>query len=257
MRLENRVAVITAAGSGMGRAAARLFASEGATVYVADIDEVAAHETVEQILQAGHSATAVGCDVSDNAALEHLFGLVEEQHGVLHVLYNHAGIPGAGGLDITEEQFQLSIDVNVKSAFFATGLAVPLLKRAEGKASIIYTASTSGLVGSPLSPLYSLTKGAVVLLMKGVALRYAKEGIRANAICPGPTASPMLAQFFGRAPNASGTDDVIDAFLETAVPMGRAADPAEIAGAAIWLASDESSYVTGVALPVDGGYLAR
>jgi NAD(P)-dependent dehydrogenase (short-subunit alcohol dehydrogenase family) len=257
MRLSDRIALITAAGSGMGRAAAELFAAEGATVVVADLSETAAQETVASIESAGGSALAVQCDVSEVSALERLVALVKKRYGVLHVLYNHAGIPGAGGLEMTEAEFQQSIDVNLKSAFFGTSLAMPLLLKAGGTASIIYTASTSGLVGSPLSPLYSLTKGGVVLLMKGVALRYAKQGVRANAICPGPTATPMLAQFFGRGADAAQMEAEIPAFLETAVPMGRAAQPEEIAHAALWLASDESSYVTGVALPVDGGYTAR
>jgi NAD(P)-dependent dehydrogenase (short-subunit alcohol dehydrogenase family) len=257
MRLKDRVAVITAAGSGMGRAAAELFAAEGATVIVVDLSEEAARDTVASIEADGGSADAVTCDVGDPEALRRLFALVQERHGLLHVLYNHAGIPGVGGLDMSEAEFQHSIDVNLKSAFFGTALAMPLLLAAGGTASIIYTASTSGLVGSPLSPLYSLTKGGVVMLMKGVALRYAKEGVRANAICPGPTATPMLAQFFGRGPDAGEVEAQIPAFLETAVPMGRAARPEEIARAALWLASDESSYVTGVALPVDGGYTAR
>jgi NAD(P)-dependent dehydrogenase (short-subunit alcohol dehydrogenase family) len=257
MRLNGRIALITAAGSGMGRAAAELFAAEGATVIVADLNEEAAAGTVAAIEAAGGNALAAQCDVGNVEELRALFALVEERYGVLHVLYNHAGIPGVGGLDMSEADFQRSIDVNLKSAFFGTSLAMPLLLRAEGKASIIYTASTSGLVGSPLSPLYSLTKGGVVLLMKGVALRYAKEGVRANAICPGPTATPMLAQFFGRGPDAAAAAAQIPSFLETAVPMGRAAEPREIANAALWLAGDESSYVTGVALPVDGGYTAR
>lgn len=257
MRLSERVAVITAAGSGMGRAAAELFAAEGATVVVADVSEEAANETVAAVEAAGGSAIAVRCDVADVEALRSLFALVEKRYGILHVLYNHAGIPGVGGLEMSEADFQRSIDVNLKSAFFGTSFAMPLLLRANGAASIIYTASTSGLVGSPLSPLYSLTKGGVVLLMKGVALRYAKEGVRANAICPGPTATPMLAQFFGRGPDAAAAEAQIPSFLETAVPMGRAAEPREIANAALWLACDESSYVTGVALPVDGGYTAR
>jgi NAD(P)-dependent dehydrogenase (short-subunit alcohol dehydrogenase family) len=241
----------------MGRAAAELFAREGARVVVADLSEDAANATVAAIEAGGGKALAVACDVSEMAALRALFATVRERYGVLHVLYNHAGMPGGGGLDVTEEEFQRSVDVNMKSAFFGTALAIPLLQKADGHGSIIYTASTSGLVGSPLSPLYSMTKGGVVLLMRAVALRYAKEGIRANAICPGPTATPMLAEFFGRAPGSAEVDDEISGFLETAVPMGRAAAPSEIAEAALWLAGDESSYVTGVALPVDGGYTAR
>jgi NAD(P)-dependent dehydrogenase (short-subunit alcohol dehydrogenase family) len=181
---------------------------------------------------------------------------VGERHGKVNVLYNHAGIPGAAGLDIDDEAWRVATDVNMKGAFFATNAALPWLRKAvAGTASIIFTASVSGLVGSPLSPLYSMTKGGIVLLMKSLALQLGPEGIRVNAICPGPIATPMLPQFFGREA-AAGVDDLVEAFTAN-VPLGRSGRPEEIAAAALFLASDEASFITGVALPVDGGYLAR
>jgi NAD(P)-dependent dehydrogenase (short-subunit alcohol dehydrogenase family) len=257
MKLKGRVALITAAGSGMGRASAELFASEGAHSIVVDRDLEAAERTVRAITDAGGQASAEQTDVSKVDELEALLRRVERDHGVLHVLFNHAGIPGAAGVEMTEAEWQLSVDVNMKSAFFATSFALPLLRKADGHGSVIFTASTTGLVGSPYSPLYSMTKGGVIMFMKGFALMVAKDGIRANAICPGPIETPMLPLFFGRTPTEGGVDDEVRGFIAQAVPVGRPGQPSEIATAALFLASDDSSFVTGVALPVDGGYTAR
>jgi NAD(P)-dependent dehydrogenase (short-subunit alcohol dehydrogenase family) len=258
-RLEGRVAVITAAGSGMGRASAERFAEEGAHVVVADVDGTAAGEVRDTILGAGGSAESFTCDVSDLDALRALTDGVERDHGVLHVLFNHAGIPGSGGgdsgLEVEVEGWEKLIDVNVKSAFYLTRYALPLLRKADGKASILFTASVSGIVGSPLSPLYSLSKGGIVLLMKSLAVRLGPEGIRSNAICPAMIETPMLSEFFGREKGAD-INDLKNAYKSN-VPLARVAHPSEIAGAAAFLASDDASWVTGVALPVDGGFLAQ
>lgn len=255
-KLEGRVALVTASGSGMGREVALLFAAEGAHVVVADLDADAAERTAGEISSGGGSATARVCDVSSVAELRGLFDAIEGDHGVLHVLHAHAGIPGAAGLDISEEDFQRSIDVNMKSAFFCTSFAAPLLRRSGGKGSIIYTSSASGLVGSLYSPLYSMAKGGIVNFTRSVALTFAKDGVRANALCPGPIDTPMLPLFFGRTPGTV-VDDEIRGFIAAAVPLGRPGTTSEIAGAALWLASDDSGFVTGVALPIDGGLTAR
>jgi len=254
-RLEGRIALITAAGSGMGRAGALRFAEAGAHVYVTDVSEAAAKEVASEIVDAGGTADGIHLDVADRQAIADVIARVGREHGRLNVLYNHAGIPGAAGLDIGDEEWALATDVNMKSAFFATSYALPLLREAAGHASIIFTSSVSGLVGSPLSPLYSMTKGGIVTLMKSLALELGPQGIRVNAICPGPIDSAMLPQFFGREPGTD-TADLIDTFMAN-IPLGRPGQPAEIANAALFLASDESSFVTGVALPVDGGYLAK
>ena len=254
-RLLGRIALITAAASGMGRASAERFAAEGAHVVLVDLDEARAGEVAGSIVAGGGSAEALGCDVADLDRLRGVINHVEQRHGVLHVLFNHAGIPGEAGLDISPESWQRTVDINQRSAFYATTYALPLLQKADRKGSIIFTASTSGIVGSPFSPLYSMTKGGIVLLMKSLAVRLGPEGIRVNAICPAMIDTPMLSEFFGREPGAD-IEDLKSGFMN-AVPLSRSADPSEVASAAAFLASDDASWVTGVALPVDGGFLAR
>lgn len=255
MRLKSRIALVTAAGSGMGRAGALRFAEEGAHVIVTDLNELAAKETVGLIEEGGGSGEAHQLDVKDLGEVKRLFEGVRSSHGVLHVLYNHAGIPGAAGIEMTEEEFDLAVDINMKGAFYVAAQGIPLLELAEGHGSLIFTSSVSGIVGSPLSPLYSMTKGGIVTLMKSLALEVAPKGVRVNAICPGPIATPMFPTFFGRDPSAD-IEDLVKGFM-TSIPMGRQGQPEEIANAALFLACDESSFVTGVALPVDGGFLAR
>ncbi|WP_159081667.1 SDR family NAD(P)-dependent oxidoreductase [Nocardioides sediminis] len=259
MKLEGRVALITGAGSGMGRATALLFAAEGAHVVVDDIRPEAADETVALVREAGGAASPAYADVTDVEQVEAMIAQVAQDRGRLDVLYCHVGMPGAAGMDLTEEDWSASVDTNMKAAFFVASRALPLLRQAEGRGSVIFTASATGLVGSPYSPLYSMAKGGVVMLAKALAVHTAADGVRANAICPGPIDTPMLPRFFGREGTAgeSGLDDELRGFLASSVPMGRAGQPEEIASVALFLASDDSSFVTGVALPVDGGITAR
>ena len=252
--LDGKVAVITASGSGMGRAAAVRMASEGAAVVVADIRPDAAAETVEFCEAAGGSATAFTLDATQVTQIEALMAEVGSLHGKINVLYAHVGIPGPSGLDVSEADYDAVAAINMKSAFFTVAKAVPLLQ-ASGNASVILTSSTSGIVGSPFAPLYALTKGGLVTFGKSVALALAPV-VRCNVICPGPVDTPMLPLFFGREP---GTDvkPLMAEFLARDVPLRRPSQPEEIAEVALFLASDASSFVTGVTLPVDGGYTAR
>jgi NAD(P)-dependent dehydrogenase (short-subunit alcohol dehydrogenase family) len=255
-RLENRIALITAAGSGMGRAGAIRFAQEGAHVWVTDLRADAAEETVRQIHETGGRATARQLDVTDLGAIRMIIDEIDRECGVLHVLYNHAGTPGAAGLHASVEDWEITVDVNMRSAYYATSYAVDLLKKADGKGSIIYTSSVSGVIGSPFSPLYSMAKHGIIGLVRATALALAPEGIRCNAICPSSVATPMLRDFLDRK-NEGLSDEQMEAFVKATVPLGRAARPEEIANAALFLACDESSFITGVPLPVDGGFTAR
>jgi NAD(P)-dependent dehydrogenase (short-subunit alcohol dehydrogenase family) len=251
--LAGKTALVTAGASGMGRASAELFAREGAHVVVVDVAEAAAKETVEGILAAGGAATAAVVDVRDLEALKALAAQVTRDHGALHVLHNNVGIPGAATLDITPEEWDAALEINARAGFFLTGYLTDALKAAGG-ASVIFTSSTSGLVGSPFSPLYSFTKGGLIALVRSMALAFAADGIRVNAIAPGTVETPGLPAFFRASPEETQRRKA--AFVAT-IPMGRAAQPEEIAKVALFLASDLSSYVTGTTLPVDGGLTAK
>jgi NAD(P)-dependent dehydrogenase (short-subunit alcohol dehydrogenase family) len=254
-RFEGRIAAVLGGGSGMGRAIAQRLAEEGAFVYVADLSADAAKQVTQEIVDAGGKGSAEQLDATDIEALKAFYARVDDQHGKLHVLHHQVGMPGPAGLDVSLADWQLNIDVNVKSAFYGTALAMDLLKRAEGKGSITMTASTSALIGSPYSPIYSLTKGALTAYTRALALVGAPDGIRVNIICPGPVDTPMLPQFFGREPGAD-ISDLMNTFISF-VPLGRPAQPAEIAGVVAFLASDDAGFVTGVTIPVDGGLVAK
>jgi NAD(P)-dependent dehydrogenase (short-subunit alcohol dehydrogenase family) len=254
MLLENKVALITAGASGMGRAAAELFAREGAHVIVADVDQAAADRTVQAITEAGGSARAAVVDVRDLDALKALADEVTRDHPALHVLYNNVGIPGAAGMDLTEAEWDTGIEINARASFFLSGYLTEALKAADG-ASVIFTSSTSGLIGSPYSPMYSFTKGGVIALVRSMALAFAPDKIRVNAIAPGSTETPGLPAFF-RTDDPEEIARRKEAFFAT-IPMGRAAQSEEIASVALFLATDLASYVTGVTIPVDGGITAK
>lgn len=254
-QLEDKIAVVTAAGSGIGRATSLLFAAEGATVAVVDIDRDAAEETARQIAAAGGECSAHAVDCADVAALADLFADLDRRYGRLDALFNHAGIPNAHGVaEIEERDFDRAIDVNLRSGFFATKYALPLMTREGRGGAIVFTASTSGLMGSATSPLYSMTKHGVVGMVRSMAQLLAPECVRVNAVCPGPVRTPMLAGFMNK--GAEETDAVAEHY-GAANAMNRVAEPEEIAAAVLFLVSDAASYVTGVPLPVDAGFVAK
>ncbi len=254
-RLEGRIAAVIGGGSGMGRSISHRLASEGARVYVADLNGDAAKTVSQEVAEQGGHAEPVQLDGTSVSELKEFYRRIESECGVLHVVHNQVGMPGAAGLDISDEEWDRNIAVNMKSPFYSATLAWELLKRAGKKASYTMTASTSALVGSPFSPIYSLTKSALVGLTRALALVGAPDGIRVNCIAPGTVQTPMLPQFFGREPGAD-VDELVRAFVSN-IPLGRASQPTEIASVVAFLASDDASFITGVTIPVDGGLTAK
>lgn len=247
-RLANKVALITGAGGGIGRASATRFAAEGAKVVVSDAIEKAGRATVEAVKAAGGEADFIGGDVTKAADVEALVAFAERRYGALHVLFNNAGIfpDEDGSVTETEEAvFDRVIAVNLKGVFFGCRYGIPALLRAGG-GSVINTASFVAVMGAATSQsAYTASKGGVLALTREIAVEFARRGIRANALCPGPVNTPLLQTLL--ADPAARNRRLVH------LPMGRLAEAAEIANAALFLASDEASYVNGAAFMVDGG----
>jgi NAD(P)-dependent dehydrogenase (short-subunit alcohol dehydrogenase family) len=247
-RLDGKVAVITGAGSGMGREAALVFSEEGASVCVADVDGEAAEQTAAE----AREAFAVTVDVADAASVEAMYAAAAERYGGIDVLYNNAGISPADDasiLDTEAEAWQRVQDVNTKGVYLCCKYGIPyLLERGGG--SVINVASFVALMGAATSQIsYAASKGAVLSLSRELGVQFARQGIRVNALCPGPVETPLLLRIFGDDPAAYERRRVH-------LPMGRLAKPREIVNAALFLASDESSYVNGATFLVDGGLTA-
>jgi NAD(P)-dependent dehydrogenase (short-subunit alcohol dehydrogenase family) len=257
MRLANKVALITGAGTGIGRATALLFAQEGAKVVAQDVSPDGVQETVQLIRKAGGEAVSIGGDVAASADAAAMMKKAVDTYGRLDVLFNNAGIWRGGTiLDIGEEDWDRTMDVNVKGLYLVSKYAVQQMMRQEG-GSIINAASVAALRGSPMSAAYNASKGAVLLLTKCMALDFGRYGIRVNCICPGVIDTPMADQLLTY--RALGDDDRKQALLETYQErhaVGRFGRPEEVAKVVLFLASDESSFVTGAAWPVDGGLSA-
>jgi len=254
--LEGRVAVITAAGSGMGRESAILFAAEGAHVVAADINGDAVGGVVSEITAAGGSAQAITVDMTDLAQIDALATQVGDEHGHIDVLWNHAGAAGPRGFEFDSDSWDFQVNINLRSAVFLTKAALPLMGQDGRPGSILYTASISAVIASRNSPVYAALKAGICGYMRCIAAIGGADNIRANAILPGGTETPMLAQFFA-APGES--QEVLDerlASFSQAIPMGRYCKPSEVAELALFLASDRSSFITGVSIPIDGGYVA-
>ena len=247
-RLENKVALITGAGGGIGRASVRAFSREGARVVVVDAAEEAGRAAVDDIQAAGGTAAFVRADVTRAADVQAMIAFAEAQFGALHVLFNNAGIfPDEDGsvVDTAEAVFDRVITVNLKGVFLGCKYGIPALLRAGG-GSIINTASFVAVMGAATSQsAYTASKGGVLALTREIAIEFARRGIRANALCPGPVNTPLLQSLLA--------DPARKARRMVHLPMGRLAEPEEIAAAALYLASDESSYVNGTTFLVDGG----
>jgi NAD(P)-dependent dehydrogenase (short-subunit alcohol dehydrogenase family) len=238
--------MVTGAGSGIGRAAALLFAREGARVAVIDVNVEAAQATAEAIPE----GVALAADVSDSDDVQHAVAATVSEFGRLDVLHNNAGVllPGTV-VDISEEHWDRSIAVNLTGTFLCSRYAIPAMLESGG-GSVINTASTAGLVAEQEIAAYCATKGGIVMLTKQIALDYARRGIRVNCLCPGWIDTPFNAPVIP-------SERWLQRMIDKVVPMGRQGKPEEPAYAALYLASDESSLVTGHALVVDGGLTAQ
>ena len=250
-RLSGKVALITGAGMGMGREAALLFAQHGAHVGVADIDPRAAAETVRMIEQGGGQAVAVVGDVALEADVQRMVGETVRRFGALHVLYNNAGVlwkdRDRSVLETDDRWWDRVMAINLKSVFWVTKHGIPHLQQAGG-GSVILVGSVSALAGfTRAQDAYTAAKGALISLTKSLAIQFGKDRIRCNIIHPGIVDTPLQAPYL---------TDAIRKEFESGIPLGRIAHPREIAFAALYLASDESAFMTGAELVVDGGFLA-
>jgi NAD(P)-dependent dehydrogenase (short-subunit alcohol dehydrogenase family) len=248
-RLADKVALITGAGSGLGREMALLFAREGASVVINDIDEEAGKRTAAEV---GEDGLFVPGDVSDDGAVERLLATVREAHGRLDVSVHNAGIMDPRDEGVTEtplEVWDRVIAINLTGVFLCCRHAVPLMLDTEGNSSLINIASFVALMGAAAPQIaYTASKGGVLSMTREIAVQYARKGIRANAICPGPIRTPLLEYLIA---DEAKRDNRLNH-----IPAGRFGEPSDIASAAVYLASDESDWVTGSEFTVDGGITA-
>jgi NAD(P)-dependent dehydrogenase (short-subunit alcohol dehydrogenase family) len=259
MRLEGKNGIVTAAGSGMGRAGAIRFAREGAAVAVVDIDEDAVEAVVRTIADAGGRAKGIVADLTKDAESRRIVREAANAFNGLDFVWNHVGHPGPASVEgIDMRDYELAMDLNIRTVLVTTEAAIPEM-RARGGGSLLFTASSSGIKGSQFSPVYSAAKFGVIGFVKALAGRLAHENIRVNVVCPGPIDTPMLRVFVAR-PDQQSTAGVDKEELVRKrggqTPMGRPGKPEEVANAALFLLSDEASFITGAALPVDGGVTA-
>jgi NAD(P)-dependent dehydrogenase (short-subunit alcohol dehydrogenase family) len=251
-RLKGKVALITGAGMGMGREAALLFAEEGARIVVGDINGAAAEETVALVRKAGGDALAVAGDVAIEADVRRMVEEGVKRFGALHVLYNNAGVlwkdKDRSVLETDGAQWDRVMAINLKSVFWVTKHGIPHLRSAGG-GSVILVGSVSALAGfTRAQDAYTAAKGALIALNKSLAIQFARDNIRCNIIHPGIVETPLQAPYL---------NDALRAEFKTAIPLGRIGQPRDIAYAALFLASDESAFMTGAEMIVDGGFMAQ
>ena len=249
-RVEGKIAIVTGGATGIGRAACQLLAREGAKVALVDLLDEPGVEVADQLVRSGGTARFWHMDVATESEVERVFGEIDDAFGRIDVLINNAGIPGANKPthELTEEEWDQVQAVNVKGVFLCTKHAIPRMIRG-GRGSIVNLSSIYGLIGAPDAPPYHASKAAVRIMSKTDALLYAKLGIRVNSVHPGFVWTAMVQDSLGNAPEMRRR-------LEQLHPLGRLGEPEEIAYGILYLASDESSFVTGAELVIDGGYTA-
>ncbi len=245
-RLAGKVALITGASSGLGRVGAELFASQGAKVVIADVTD--GDEAVDAITAAGGEATFVRTDVTDEGSIKAAVAHAMDTFGGLHVIYNNAGVmlsDDDGPTNTPMSTYEKTMDINVKGVLLGCKYAIPAMLESGG-GSIVNVASFVAHMGAATPQIaYTASKGAVLAMTREIAVIYARQGIRANSLCPGPIMTPLLAKFL--------SDDTKRNRRLVHIPMGRFGEPHEIANGALFLASDESSWMTGQSLIIDGG----
>ncbi|MEI6039306.1 MAG: SDR family NAD(P)-dependent oxidoreductase [Actinomycetes bacterium] len=253
MRVENKVAIVTGAGSGIGEASAIRLAEEGAKVICADINGPAAQATAQSIREAGGSARGVTIDISDFQQCDAVVADTIKEFGTVDILVNNAGVNLPGVFhEVSNETIDRTLSVNVKGAMYLTRAVLPAMLK-QGSGSIVNMSSVNGLVSEPFLSVYSASKGAIVMFTRGIALDYAKTGVRCNAICPGWVDTPIN---HAHAKMLGGLDHVYQT-IDSFQPIGRPGTPREIANLVLFLASDESSFMTGSIVSADGGMTAQ
>ena len=251
--LGDKVAVVTGAGSGIGRAIATLFAQQGAAVAALDRDEAAARAVAGTIRDRGGTSSFYRCDVSEEADVTATFQRIEAVAGRVDILVNNAGIAHIGSIETTSPvDFDRLFRVNVRGVYLCSRAAIPMMLR-HGRGVVLNMASIASLVGLPDRFAYSMTKGAVLTMTRSIAVDYVKRGIRCNCICPARVHTPFVDGYL--AANYPGREAEMFRTLSEAQPIGRMGTPEEIAHLALYLCSDEAGFVTGQAYPIDGGVL--
>lgn len=256
MRLEGKVAVITGAASGQGHTAAHLFAGEGAKMVVSDVNGEGAEETANSIRASGGEAVAVATDVARESDVKAMIRIATDEFGRLDVLFNNAGVgysasermTMASVVDTPEEDWDAILAINLKGVAMGCKHAIPVMEQ-QGGGAIVNNASINALVGLSGADAYTAAKGGVVALTRVLAVDWGPKNIRVNCICPGGVDTPMIAPAIA--------DEQVATFMRESTPLGRLARPEETARVALFLASDEASYLNGAVIPVDGGWTAR
>lgn len=250
--LRGKVALITGSASGIGRASALLFAQEGAKMAVVDVNDTLGEQVVREIRENGGEGIYIHADVSQVPEVERMIQETVKAFGKLDIFWHNAGNAGPGVIERTsEEAYDKTMAVHVKGGFFGAKYAIEEMKK-NGGGVILFTSSLAGLKASRGAPVYSLAKTSLVMLTKCLARHYGQYNIRANCICPGSVETPLWPSFIGRDPDVVDPESVTQMYMKI-TPLGRFGNPEEIARAALFLASDAASYVSGAILSVDGG----
>src|SRR5438874_427019 len=252
LSFENKVAVVTGAGSGMGLATAKAFAESGAAVVLADWNEKSVRAAADEFVSQGHKALAVACDVSDDVQVEAMVEKAVATFGHLDVAFNNAGVQNvlAETADTTRKDYDRVMGINLRGVWSCMKFELRQMRK-QGRGTVVNCSSLGGLVGGAERGIYHAAKHGVLGFTKSAALEYAARGIRVNAICPGLIQTPMSDQMV-----AAGQAEALEA-MEKSIPMARVGRPEEIADAVLWLCSDAASYVTGQSISVDGGFIMR